>query len=806
MGAGKPSRHYNAGERQCIKFVSMLDRNYPLGLKPELWQERRSSLKKTIGERKRTSWEIRKSSLKRRFNIAYIPDVQEFTVEMGKWDTDFLEYGLKRRTWRKCSHIPLGNRKLNKYITHMLHCLEKSKLNKNKRVWIIERILRSKVFFIAGLNSRGVEWSDYDKGGLERLFKRYRNISKISENIGRIYDSKRVYILKANGKSRPLGVPKKHERIHWYWIAKCLAIILEEKVEQCQHAVTGRGTATAWKQILSEVIHWDNIYEYDLKGFFDRVNNIFPLLMMSSAWEIDLRKKPATAAVKLREIINSGTALEWYEKYPLPTVWDRVYWKKSDTPNWGGRLYDILKDPLIEYIGRISDQPPLNINNEINVDKALLNPEPEDLIRFKVIKNWVWRDIMWDSLHYPKEDITKKLGNQQIEQISKMAEMMSYMTYCAMVVKRSKSVDTRMLEVANKYSKDRFYPSAFRGYPQGGPHSPFLSMLGFIIKWPKNVVGKIIKYADDFLTNSPIEGCKQSGCLVAPEKSGQVKSKLRWTAYKKTNDLWVGSKAKWNSHLKFLGLVYDGNSDQLRASTRNGSTLELDREIKTLLMKKLKLKTWDWAKVTSSKYWGWIQSRLYNGSWTELPYTENVKEPKYSSIGWKISMLNSNVDRTNMSSYLCRAFLTPSLWKHMGPMSINDKASLLIRTMYFRDSKGRRVPPLIRRGKKVYVTGWADISTEMGTKYITVTSEMIEHAIYKGFTESDSALTRDILEILATNYQLWSNFEIIKNSKVRELYRERSQQVLNALPQLRRMYQQGYRMENRGCPWHSEES
>jgi len=39
-----------------------------------------------------------------------------------------------------------------------------------------------------------------------------------------------------------------------------------------QHGfLPGRGVITAWKDIFENVINRDNIFEYDLKGFFDNV-------------------------------------------------------------------------------------------------------------------------------------------------------------------------------------------------------------------------------------------------------------------------------------------------------------------------------------------------------------------------------------------------------------------------------------------------------------------------------------------------------------------------------------------------------
>jgi len=43
--------------------------------------------------------------------------------------------------------------------------------------------------------------------------------------------------------------------------------------EGSQHAYfPGRGVATAWEEVLSNLDKYENIYEFDLKGFFDKVN------------------------------------------------------------------------------------------------------------------------------------------------------------------------------------------------------------------------------------------------------------------------------------------------------------------------------------------------------------------------------------------------------------------------------------------------------------------------------------------------------------------------------------------------------
>jgi hypothetical protein len=52
-----------------------------------------------------------------------------------------------------------------------------------------------------------------------------------------------------------------------------LAWRYDEKLNDSQHGFRpGRGTATAWAEIIAKVLPASNIYEYDLVKFFDRVS------------------------------------------------------------------------------------------------------------------------------------------------------------------------------------------------------------------------------------------------------------------------------------------------------------------------------------------------------------------------------------------------------------------------------------------------------------------------------------------------------------------------------------------------------
>src|SRR6266705_4926980 len=95
----------------------------------------------------------------------------------------------------------------------------------------------------------------------------------LKERAYRTQAVRRVYILKPNGKLRPLGIPTVRDRVVQAAVLLILEPIFEADFLECSHGFRpGRSAHQALEKIRAELkAGYTSIYDADLKGYFDSI-------------------------------------------------------------------------------------------------------------------------------------------------------------------------------------------------------------------------------------------------------------------------------------------------------------------------------------------------------------------------------------------------------------------------------------------------------------------------------------------------------------------------------------------------------
>jgi hypothetical protein len=576
-------------------------------------------------------WKDWKMFFKRQFNISFIPDVKEYKCVVGDWDKDFESILIKKRSWRRAEITMYKNRKYNKYLTYLYKCIWNWRFDPIQRAKYTIFLLQSRTGFIAALQHVEPHWYTKPKSTIDRVFKKHRKNGDILKV--RDFDYKRVYIPKGD-KWRPLGVPKLWERTSLHLITKVLMFILEPHLKASQHGLTTRGTKTAWREVLTRAIKWENIYEYDLKGFFDNVNNLLALMRIVGHYWDKMAERARTYKMEIQSFM--------FELLKNTTGFDKV--------NTQGILRE---DFLFKFIARINETRPKwpEKSTKEQIEGDVVRTRERD--RIGIYHEKVLQDLVSGTLGHTR-----------------------------------------------------------KGVPQGAPHSPLIAMVGKTVysgkyPWEKEELQNHIEYVDDGITDKEVKSNPESGTMIQPLKSG-----------------WVKQEGRWIKPLKFLGLTYNGQENLLFASTRNGASLKFEGPVVEVIKKKLRIQGLDWDKITSSKYWGWIMSRLYQDSWIDSKYirrqwlihgakswiervesilidrihSQSIKRHLIDRCKWKDPRDGTQVTETNMSSICANIFMDKKIWDN-----IKVDRDEEYRRMYIEAAKsGNRINPIIIKNHRIY--------------------------------------------------------------------------------------------------------
>lgn len=140
-------------------------------------------------------------------------------------------------------------------------------LNKTYKGWYYNSKLEN-----VHINKNLVRIKTRGMGGIEKAEESRSNPHHRTMHHKELISINRFYVKKKNGKLRPIGAPQSSDRIYLSMLAFYTSKWAERYLRKDQHGFrTGHGIWSAWVKFLTDTRHRNNLLEYDLTKFFNRV-------------------------------------------------------------------------------------------------------------------------------------------------------------------------------------------------------------------------------------------------------------------------------------------------------------------------------------------------------------------------------------------------------------------------------------------------------------------------------------------------------------------------------------------------------